>query len=396
MDYFDKQIKDVLNKEIYVSEEIEDTIRNSLNTKPKKFICIKYKLIAIIISFIATISGVVYAGYHIYKNVFNDRKGIETAIEQGYISNGTEKYVASNNIFVKIDNTLINDKNMDINFNILLKDREIQEIENIEFEKLLIVDEKNNILYSNNVDQLQNYISTNNLDIEIGNFNDNYFNSGSSNKIRQIYEDSLQLIYNITSNNNYPINKEITIYAENIILKNSNNLELINGSWIINEKLPEIFQDRQAYKYHLVNINEDIINAELTVYNTETTIDLTIKNMNNYNQEELNAEYIELSKKYDKAKEENNLRDIQELKNKLQDLQNKLLNTIDNLYIKNSNNETFTISNSETIHGSSYIPMKENYIKYSNIVDLSLYDVTENLQVYFTYNGKEYNLIFSR
>lgn len=394
MDNYEKIISNVLSKEIYVPQTIEDTIKNSLNSNFQNYSFMKYKIIALISSIIVAISGVVYAGYYIYKNIFNDRKGIEIAIEHGYISNGTEEYIESNNTFIKINNSLMNDKNLDINFDILLKDKEIQDIKHIEFEKLLIVDEENNILYSNNINQLEEYIANNNLNITVGNFNDNYFNSGSSTKIRNNYDDSLEIIYNIASDSNYPTSKKINIYAENIILKNTDTQELITGKWNISEELPEIFQDRQAYRYHLVNQYEDIISAELVVYNTETTIDLTVRDTNDYSKEELNKKYIELSQEYDKAKEENNLNSVQELENKLQLLQSSLLNTINNVYIKNSNNEIFKISNSETIHSNIFRPKDDNYLKYSDILELTLYDATNNLQLHFTYNNKEYILEF--
>ena len=395
MDDIDKIIINIITKEIYVPNDIENTIRNTLSSKNKKHNII-FKIITIISGIIMAIGTVTFASYYISKNVFNNREGIKTAIEQNYISNGTENYIESNNINVKINNSLLNDRNLDINLSVELKDKDLTKIDNIEFEKILIYDEENKVLYSNNENQLKQYILDNSLDIEIGKFNDKYFNSGTSQKIQNKQKNKVDLVYNIISDNVYPKSKEIKILAENLLLKNKDNIEILQGKWNISEKLPEIFQDRKVYIYHLENNNkEDKIEAELKVYNTESVINLNIK-FSRQEYKRINEQLTELKQEYNKSKEYNNIQLLGEIESQIDTLNEKIYQPIKNIYIENENGEQYFITKSETEHGKLYYSNNEDMLYYNEIFDLTLYNSTDQIYIYFSYKDKDYKLKLTR
>ena len=68
------------------------------------------KLIITIISFITVGGGIVFASNTI-KNFFNNSKGLDTAVENGYIEQGGED-VVSNNTDITVKNFLMDDFNL--------------------------------------------------------------------------------------------------------------------------------------------------------------------------------------------------------------------------------------------------------------------------------------------
>ncbi len=392
MDYIDKFIQDIVSKPIYEPEKIENTIRSSLISKSVKSKTNIYKFITVFSAIIFAITSISYAGYYVVKNIFNNRKGFDTAIEHNYISIGTSEYIESNNISIKIDNSLMNAKNLDISFNILFDTIDISNYKNAEFEKILIVDNKQRILYSNNTNQLEKYIRDNNLDISIGNFNNHYFNSGASMKINNISKNNLNLIYNIVCSENYPESDGITVIAENIVLNEDGSSKILNGLWKITETFPEIFKENQTYKYSMTDTSEDeIVGVNLTVYNTEAELEII---MHNKVFSSDNLDPIEIIEELEKAKRDNNTKLIKDLEQKLINHDNTISNTFSNLYIKNSFEQEFKLSEIE--NPSNKTNENKNNIVFYGIFDLTTYDATKDLQLYFNYNNKDYIVNLNR
>lgn len=175
MDELDKKIISVINSNICEPNGYQATIKQALYIKKKN--ANFYKVAIIIICCSIFISSVAYASYYI-KNMFNNREGVETAINNNYIINGSGEYQTSNNISIKANNILMDDYNLDINFDV--KCEEELDIHNIEFQSILITDEENRIIYAKGSKILTEFIEKNKLNIEEGNFNEKYINSGAS------------------------------------------------------------------------------------------------------------------------------------------------------------------------------------------------------------------------
>src|SRR5699024_2602668 len=103
------------------------------------------KLIITIISFITVGGGIVFASNTI-KNFFNNSKGLDTAVENGYIEQGGED-VVSNNTDITVKNFLMDDFNL--SFTLEMKFDESIDINynyRITLPKLIITDEQKRII----------------------------------------------------------------------------------------------------------------------------------------------------------------------------------------------------------------------------------------------------------
>ena len=98
------------------NQEVPRIITNCIETamyksKNKYGITILIKKIIItLISFITVTGGIVFAS-NIIKNFFNNSKGLDTAVENGYIEQGGEN-VVSNNTDITVKNFLMDDFNL--------------------------------------------------------------------------------------------------------------------------------------------------------------------------------------------------------------------------------------------------------------------------------------------
>ena len=282
MDSLDQYIQGVVTKEIYEPENYIRTIQNSLDTndRHRKYFNL-YKVAIIVICLLCT-SGIAYATYNYVKNNFNRRKGIETAINNGYIMNVDGEPVTSNDVSLKINQILLDDYNLDISFGLEFKNMEIPDnVQAIEFENILIADENNNILYHlGSRDIFDKFVRSNNLNVEYRKYSDNYINSNSSNKSNCTNSNNYNLVYNISVNNKtFPKSNSLHIYIENVVLRMENDNSVINTNWNLTSSLSSSFQNRDTVNYTYVSNedNNDIVSVTATTYTTGTDIKLEMK-----------------------------------------------------------------------------------------------------------------------
>lgn len=402
MDSLDQYIQGVVTKEIYEPENYIRTIQNSLDTndRHRKYFNL-YKVAIIVICLLCT-SGIAYATYNYVKNNFNRRKGIETAINNGYIMNVDGEPVTSNDVSLKINQILLDDYNLDISFGLEFKNMEIPDnVQAIEFENILIADENNNILYHlGSRDIFDKFVRSNNLNVEYRKYSDNYINSNSSNKSNCTNSNNYNLVYNISVNNgSFPKSNSLHIYIENVVLRMENDNSVINANWSLTSSLSSSFQNRDTVNYTYVSNenNDDIVSVTATTYTTGTDIKLEMKVSNN----EVDAK--KLKDLIEKARNEQNYNSVQiidsynvnnivETENKLYNMRNNFHNIISDIYIETSFGQRFYITDNISINENFNITYSNKNIVYSNTIDMTTYNCTSNIKLHFNYNSKEYSI----
>ncbi len=397
MDSLDQYIQGVVTKEIYEPENYIKTIQNSLDTndRHRKYFNL-YKVAIIVICLLCT-SGIAYATYNYVKNNFNRRKGIETSINNGYIMNVDGEPVTSNDVSLKINQILLDDYNLDISFGLEFKNMEIPDnVQLIEFENIIITDENNNILYhSDNKDFFDNYVKSNNLNIDYIKYSDNYINSSSSNKSNCTNSNNYNLVYNISVNNGtFPKSNSLHIYIENVVLRMKNNNSVINTNWNLTSSLSSSFQNRDTVKYSYLSNegNDDIVSVTATTYTTGTDIKLEMK----VSTDEVDAK--KLKELIEKARNEHlNSSNVEqnsktETEYQIYDKKSALYDAFKDIFIENSLGKKFYSTNNITTNKTFHISPNNTSIIYLNTFDMTSYDYTDIIYLHFTYNSHEYNI----
>ena len=304
--------------------------------------------------------------------------------------------VTSNDVSLKINQILLDDYNLDISFGLEFKNMEIPDnIQAIEFENILIADENNNILYhSDNKDFFDNYVKSNNLNINYIKYSDNYINSSSSNKYNCNNSNNYNLVYNISVNNGtFPKSNSLHIYIENVVLRVKNHNSVINTNWNLTSSLSSSFQIRDTVNYTYVSNddNNDIVSVIATTYTTGTNIKLEMKVSTDKVDSQKLKELIE------KAKNESN--EITEYyhgfymsntEKDLYDENNRIYNSFNNMYLENSFGEKFYITNNINADSNVYRSLEQDYLLYNCTIDMTTYNCTNEITLHFTYNNEEY------
>lgn len=402
MDSLDQYIQGVVTKEIYEPENYIRTIQNSLDTndRHRKYFNL-YKVAIIVICLLCT-SGIAYATYNYVKNNFNRRKGIETAINNGYIMNVDGEPVTSNDVSLKINQILLDDYNLDISFGLEFKNMEIPDnVQAIKFESMLITDESNNILYhSGNKEIFDEFVTKNNLNVSYKEYTDKYINSGLSINIIPDNKSSFMLACNLSPfNATFPKSTKYNIYIENIVFSINNTDKVINANWNLESSLTSDFQNRNSVKYTCQNLSDynNIVNVDIVTYTTGTNLKIQMKLSN----DEINAK--KLKELIEKAKNEHDINSTQTLKSQtevyipnseteLYITDNNFHNLFNNIYIENSIGEKFYITNNITTNENFNISSDNKSIIYSNTFDMLTYNCTSNITLHFDYASIEYNI----
>ena len=398
MDSLDQYIQGVVTKEIYEPENYIRTIQNSLDTndRHRKYFNL-YKVAIIVICLLCT-SGIAYATYNYVKNNFNRRKGIETAINNGYIMNVDGEPVTSNDVSLKINQILLDDYNLDISFGLEFKNMEIPDnVQAIEFENILIADENNNILYhSGSRDIFDKFVKSNNLDLEYKDYNEKYINTSSHTHITTEDSSNINLIYNIfTYDKTFLKSKELNVYVENLIFKINNTNVRIDSGWNIKQDLTSSFQDRESIKYICKNTNdENIISVSAITYSTGTNLRIEMKTPTDEKSVERLKELIKKSRdSHDVQNMEYYEGDYISEDEKFIFTENeRIYNSFNSIYIENSKGENFSVTNNTNADSSIYRSIEKDYILYTCTFDMTIYNCSDNITLHFNYNNEEYSI----
>ncbi len=307
MDPIEDTLKQILLKDIELPNSYKYTVRNTLKERKKdKVRRLQFTKIILAGCGCLLFTTTVFAFNnkkisHIVTDFFgSSHKGINTAIEHGYIDTPDMEYQTSNNISatlnnkiidcsdtqIKLKNILMDDLNLDITFSIKVdKNIDISQINEVNFSQMLITDENNAILYSDNKESFENYCKKNNLDYKYSKFNEKYINNEVSYfiKAKSLEDNTIDLVYKLNSSvYHYPKSKKIYINIAEIRMTEKEITEseefVINGNWNIDFNVPEKFYNRKAIIYDVKNCSDDKINiTEICTYNTGTVFEFTSK-----------------------------------------------------------------------------------------------------------------------
>lgn len=342
-DEIDKLLFKYFENNQEVPNSIIDTINYILQTKVKKFKIILYikKIIITILGLVTITGGVVFAkdlkifALNLFENLFgNYNNGLSNAIDNGYIQNVEMKYIESNNIKIKVEQATLDDYNLGLIFKIeVINGIDLTELFDIKFKNLLIIDENNNVLFSEyeNQEDFIKYCKENNL--YQGKYNIGLANCPANGKILEKNENNITYSFYTTSEK-FPKSKYLKIkfdkiyFLNNKVFDEKHNIEIdnhyatIQGNWIFDINLEDLYKKRKNIEYTLsyVNDNETFIN-KATLSMTNMYIELTtssnkidfekLQNRKQYSIREIlpfHDEYLEISngKKFLKSSSNNN------------------------------------------------------------------------------------------
>lgn len=389
MKELDQKIKKLVSNEIYIPNSYKNMIRNTLYEKDvsksnKRNIFIRITS-ALCIGIIA-ITGIVFARPYVINNFFNHSKGIDTAVEHGYILNNDTQYIESNGVNIKIDSLLMDDYNLNISF-LLEFENNIQNLNEIDFLDMIVTDDADRVLYCQDQLTFENFCKEKNLNYKWEDMNDNHINSGVNHYIKSINENKINVIYNLYANN-FPNSKKLNIAITKIKISSIEE-KIVSGNWNINIDIPEKFYNRESYIYQVENCTmEDLEIQEVIVSDTGTRIQIrteeTPELLYELNDDQETKE-IKSAEWYEKVKNMT----VEEYKANMENRKFK------NEYIENEKGEKFYPSNSTSEDtGYSYSDMK--FLNYWQTFDMTKYDATNRLKIYINYKGEDVYIILHK
>lgn len=346
------RIRNALLQDIELPSEYKYMIRNTLKIQERKTrrSTKLVKLLATACASIVIITSIVYAKdiSNIIYQFFNNNKGMNFAISEGYIDEPNVNYIKSDEVIgndngdiinaynteVKVKNMLMDDYNLSFTFLIKLDDNiDVSKIIDAWFPDMLITDENNKIIYCTDKLLFDKYCLENKLNYEYDVFNENHINNEINHytKAALIEENTIELIYNFNASvYHYPKSKKLYININKINLSrasfNQDNV-ILNGKWNLNLDVSEKFYKREAIVYTVKSCNDENINiTEACVYNTGIVLEFTSKDKPIWNEDDS----VEIQREK-----------LWQFKNNKDNLESKGIKFINDEYIKNENGDIF-------------------------------------------------------
>lgn len=304
----DEQLKSIFNKNrnTELPEKTKITIKHTLiNLKKEKSKCKKQIIFRMTACCAICLlgCGLVFAKEikNFVQDIFNydvqGTQGVQIAADKGYIQNIDMEYIESNNTKFKIDYVTMDDTTLALNFNFLL-DQNADKFRGLSFYNMKIYDDLGNIIYTEE---------------------ENFPNEGISLGIgisKPIFVSGNNLVESfLIESDRFPKTKTLRITFDKITLYNENMgnpiIKEINGDFDITIQLDEKFYNRETQIYNI----EAVTNAEKielsNVFLTNTSLNFIIDNTA-----------------------------LNELSMELKDENGNILYNIENIYLKEINDES--------------------------------------------------------
>lgn len=264
----------------------------NIEIKRKHKTIYKYTSVACLVIVLTT--SVVFAKdiEKVFKYYFGDNKLVNNAAENGYvenvvmdtidkketvIQNDDGKIIEDVNVSVKVDEFLMDDVNLSVNFTFEFDDKvndvfDIDNVQIIKVQDIMIFDDENRIIYTNcNENDFERLCKEYNLDY---NFEEYYLNYNPSiyNQLINYDKENNNIKYNLNlraQKNYFPNSKKLNIVFSKIMLEryinngeDVNNGELLENksviltdNWNITLDVPEKMYNRKNVKYKVVSVS---------------------------------------------------------------------------------------------------------------------------------------------
>lgn len=421
MDKFDEELGKVFKKDIHLSNQYNQTIRRTLNRLPnlkmrRKLINPVFRSLATGIACLIFSTGIIFAkdiSEKIY-NFYETGKGIETAINDGYIAENNSEYtnfeaefvnedtgiiIESSSVKVKVQDIVMDDFNLSATIVVNLSDEVQKQIKKediweMRFPDLIVSDEEGNVLFGMDPEALKKYFNED--DINKIYDNEKMCNSGLNNFIADRGTMPVKAVYNmyVESPDHYPKSKKLKFEFTKIAVSNSDDTMYgdeeitIKGDWKVEADLPSKFYNRKTYIYNQVGgeSSEDKI-LSCAVYNTNTIIELALKSKK---QPQYSVDYYIYNLLDAPSDIEdyimNNIRRTDEYR--AYEDQRRSYYQKENVYITNSKGERFELTQGPIPNGGGSIDENGIY-KTTCMLDLTQKDATNELTMHLTYLGKD-------
>lgn len=333
--------------------------------------------------------------------------GVDTAIENGYISTQNKEFVNVDNIgaSVKIEDFLMDDINLSASLTFEFDDNIVQTIDfdkinNVEIRNFIVRDEENRIIYSDlDEEEFTKYCETYNLNYTYNQFNDSYMNNGVNMFVETKQDNFLRLIYNMSSEN-FPKSKKLyfTINSIQMIeIQDDKQIEYtINGLWQVEVNVPEEMYNREKEYYRVVSCsNPDFEVYAASVSDTGFELGIIISNIEKpeFDEEKMKM-YISRNELYNSgiiSMEEyeyvNNWFENWRIKsypiyiNKY-NIEGNKYNKIS--YIENEQNNEYDVSEEITKVSKNYF-LENNKFDFYQTFNMTNYDATDNIKAILYY-----------
>lgn len=383
---------------------------------------------------IVSVTGIVFANEistKIYENFFFTGKGMETAMNEGYIENPDMEYensvadvqneetgqkIEGADTKVKVDEFVMDDFSLSMTFDVELSENikdiiTTEEIGNINFPDLLISDENDIVLYCISGKRYEEWSHENGLNLSFNEALDigKLIGSGVNMFPGERKENHIKVIYNIYTGGDTVFPKSKKLKMDMSQIKISKNAEVhygdeeitLTGNWNFEVDVPEKMYNRKNISYKQISTtNKDFNVLHATVYDTGTDMKLKFKSQKH--PKEPTTEKIEFWKSLpedDKLKSVDILnyieKEIQYTDEYIEYTQRAFDIWQYDKYIMNENGEKFEMTQGPRENGGGFID--DNGIYESNVTfDLTKYDITDTITVYVDYQGNKAEIVLEK
>ena len=287
-DKLDEMIINIFNKrknENPFRKKIDDLIIN-LDKKRKKRNRILYSISA----FLLTSTTVFAIGFSTFNlsNVGIDDSAIELATHNGYIQTVENDFQIYNDLGIKVNSFLMDDINLIISFDFKIDNLKIEDIKNISISDFTILDEKNNIIYSDNN-------SSGSLTKSIG-----------FNKVKKTSNNTFTDTF-FAMSENYPNSNKLYIEFNNVLFNCKKENININGIWKFEIDVPNKMINSEEL---LFNCNQNKTVGDITVGSIKVTNSGSLIEISSNSEESINKAKIKIKVDGKEYKITNNMFDI--------------------------------------------------------------------------------------
>ena len=381
-----------------------------------------------------SVTGIVFANdisTKLYDNFFMTGKGMETAMNEGYIEDTNMDYENANTTVenletgeiiedvetkVKVSEFVMDDFNLSITFDVELSEKAKElvtadEIWKFNFPDLVIYDENNIVLYCQSGIRYEEFSKEKNLGLDYNEAMEQKMYIGSGVNIIPVQREGnhVKVIYNIYTggDSHYPKSKTLTIDMTKISISTNEQASMgeeeitLTGDWHFDVAVPEKMYNRQSVVYSQVDTtNEDYQVESATLYDTGMEITAKIKT-------EPKPKYPSFLEHdfYDSLSDDDPLKNEDILgyiswKERQTDAYKEYYEKVDELtnisiYLTNENGETFSLNQGPNENGSIGID-EEGILTYTGMFDLTKYNETEKVIVHFEYRGQTEEVVLEK